>query len=92
MAEDDFLDDAVQHRASREPAVAGEWAATKVVMRLRRAREQKGLTQAQVAERLGVAPWRVADLERRPWNASFARIHDYARAIGESADELRDAF
>ncbi len=47
-------------------------------------RKQMGLTQQQVADRMGVARPRVAEIERRPDGIAFARILDYARALGAS--------
>ena len=57
-------------------------SATKIVVQLRKVRETRGLTQAEVAGRMGLPPDAVAEIERRPWAASFARILAYAGALG----------
>lgn len=78
----DYLDEVVALRARTEPQIAGKWAATKIVVQLRKTREDRGITQAQIAERLGVSQPHVARLERTPWSANFARILAYAEALG----------
>ena len=80
--EPDMLDDVAAHRAETQPEVAHEWAATKIVVQLRKAREDRGLPRAEVAARMGLAEARVAEIERRSWAVGFARILAYASALG----------
>ena len=80
--EKDFLDEMVEAIADGDQAELEEWEATKLVSLIAKARKDKGLTQAQVAERMGVAQQHVARLENRPWGAGFGRILSYARAVG----------
>lgn len=80
--EPDMLDDVAAYRAETQPEVAHEWAATKIVVQLRKARDDRGLTRADVAARMGLSEARVAEVERRPWTVGFARILAYASALG----------
>ena len=80
--EPDMLDDVAAYRARIEPEVAHGWAAIKLVTALRGIRESEGLSHADVAARMNVAPTAVARLERRPWGVGFTRILAYAQAIG----------
>lgn len=80
--EPDYLDHVAAMRAKDEPEIAGQWEATKIVVDIKKAREDAGLTQADVAARMGIAQPHVARIERRPWAASFARILAYADAVG----------
>ena len=78
----DMLDDVTAEEAKLNPTAASEWKAMKLVAELIKARKDLGLTQADVAERMGLPQQRVAEVERRPWSASFGRVLAYARAIG----------
>ncbi len=78
----DMLDDVAAFRAEAEPEVAFGWSATKIVSQLRQMRETRGWTQGDVAARMGLPQQRVAEIERRPWAASFARVLAYADALG----------
>ncbi|WP_411706094.1 helix-turn-helix domain-containing protein [Edaphovirga cremea] len=49
---------------------------------LQRMREEAGLSQADVAKRLGVTPPAVNRLEKRPAHASFRTLKRYALACG----------
>ena len=80
--ERDLLEDLTDEQAKTDPNARGEWETMKLVADLTKARKDKGLTQGQIAERMGVAQQRVAEIERRPWGVGFARVVTYARAIG----------
>lgn len=82
VEERDMLDDLTDEQAETDPNARGEWETMKLVVELIKARKEKGLTQADVAQRMGVVQQRVAEIERRPWGVGFARIVTYARAIG----------
>ena len=70
------------YEAETRPEAVAEWEATKVVALLRKARIERGLTQAEVAARMGLSLRRVVEIERRLWSASFGRVAAYARAVG----------
>jgi transcriptional regulator with XRE-family HTH domain len=48
---------------------------------LRDAREQKGLTQKGLAERLGLRQRQISDLERSAMDPRFSTVQDVARAL-----------
>jgi HTH-type transcriptional regulator / antitoxin HipB len=48
---------------------------------LRATREQKGLTQAALAERLGLRQRQISDLERAAMDPRFSTVQDVARAL-----------
>lgn len=78
----DLLDDLTDEQAKSDPNARGEWETMKLVVELIKVRKERGLTQGQVAERMGVVQQRIAEIERRPWGVGFARIVTYARALG----------
>lgn len=80
--EPDFLDEAVAFRAQTEPEVGDNWSAIKLVSEIRAVRERKGLTQAQVAAKMGIPQPHVVRIERKPWSTGFGRILAYAQAVG----------
>lgn len=80
--EPDMLDDVAAYRAQTEPEAARGWAAIKLVSQLCAIREAQGLSRADVAARMNVAPAAVARLEGRPWGAGLTRILAYAQALG----------
>lgn len=49
---------------------------------LQKMREEAGLSQAEVAKRLGVTPPAVSRLEKQPTHASFKTLRRYAVACG----------
>ncbi|MBN2799146.1 MAG: helix-turn-helix transcriptional regulator [Deltaproteobacteria bacterium] len=57
--------------------------------RLARLRHARGLTQEQLAERVGSAPQTIRRIERGRTTAPFGRLLDLAEALGVS---LRDLF
>lgn len=48
---------------------------------LRATREQKGLTQNDLAEKLGVRQRQISDLERAAMDPRFSTVQDVARAL-----------
>lgn len=78
----DLLDEIASARAQHEPEVAENWSAIKLVTEIRGIREERGMTQALIAERMGIPQPHVARIERRPWATGFARILAYANAVG----------
>ncbi|MDA3915290.1 helix-turn-helix transcriptional regulator [Oleiagrimonas sp.] len=49
---------------------------------LRAARVQQGMTQAEVAEKIGVSPQAMSRLEKNAGRASFDRIHRLCLLLG----------
>lgn len=88
--ERDMLDELTEVQAQSDPRAADEWEAMKIVARLLKIRKEKGLTQAEVASRMGLPQQRVAEIERRPWGVGFGRIVGYARSIGVEVGILED--
>lgn len=80
--DDSMLDAVVADRAATEPDAPARWAAIKLAQDVCAARVRGGLTQAEVARRMGLPQPRIADIERRPWSASLGRIMAYAQAVG----------
>ena len=58
---------------------------------LKRLRMKQGLTQVQVAERLGVYQSRVAKLENGERSLHVSELLEYANALGVSAHAIVDA-
>jgi DNA-binding XRE family transcriptional regulator len=63
--------------------VAETMARMRMVMALHKARQQAGLTQAQLAEKLGTKQTAIAQIERGRRNITFATIQKYAAACGK---------
>ena len=59
-----------------------------VCQTIRRAREQKGLTQAQLAERLGVHRGTVSRVETGKRALELGEFFDWADALGIGDEEL----
>jgi transcriptional regulator with XRE-family HTH domain len=57
--------------------------------RLRHLREAAGLTQKQLADRLGVGPSRVSDLERGHREPGWRVACQIADALGVSVEQFR---
>lgn len=86
MKDKDFLDRMIDERKHTDPEFASQWSVAELRLELARIRKRAGLTQAQLAKRLGVPQPRVADIERDPTKASFGRILAYLNAMGASLD------
>lgn len=65
-----------------EPIDEDEQARTDLIAELADIRQRSGLTQRQVAERMGIEPAAVSKLERRLKEPTFKTVQRYARAIG----------
>jgi predicted XRE-type DNA-binding protein len=79
--ERDYLDEVIDMRKD-EPGMAEEMAAAEMRVRLATLRQGAGLTQRQLAERMGVPQPRVAEIEKHPERVSFGRIEAYVKATG----------
>lgn len=59
-------------------------------VRLRRFRDEAGLTQLQLADRAGIDPKRIADWEQRPTSIGSKDLAKLAKALGRSMDDFYD--
>jgi ribosome-binding protein aMBF1 (putative translation factor) len=80
------LSDYTKRRAQHDPEFAEGletgYAAFKVGVVLRQARERAGLTQEQVAERLGTKKSAISRIENRAGDIRLSTLDRYAAAIG----------
>jgi len=83
----DYLDELIQENL-KDPVFAASWRESEVRIALALLRKEANLTQEEVAQRMGVATLRVAELERKPLAAPFGRILAYANAIGVPIEKL----
>jgi transcriptional regulator with XRE-family HTH domain len=65
---------------------ASEATAARLGMELRRARTDQGLTQAELARRMGVKPPYVAGLEAGKRNVTLGQLANIADALGRGLD------
>ncbi len=77
----DYLDELIEEH-KKNPEFARAWSAVEIMHELLAARVKAGLSQEQVAARMGIARPRVAELEKKPGSASFERVLSYAAAVG----------
>lgn len=82
----DWLDSVIQERIASDPEFARLWPESEAGLRLVAMRKDAGLTQAEVAERMGVSQPRVAEIERRPNRVSFGRMQKYLAAVGRRVE------
>jgi DNA-binding XRE family transcriptional regulator len=86
MMEKDYLDELIETNMERDPRFAAEWPSVEAALSLAALRQKAGLTQQEVADRMGVARPRVAEIERDLSRVSFARVARYAAAMGARFD------
>lgn len=72
----------IQESLDNDPGFADVWAPLALLSQLIDERVRVGLSQAEVAERMGVARSAVAKPETDPEGVAFFRILSYARALG----------
>jgi len=76
----------VRTRAARDPQFAEGlevgYADLKIGILLRQAREMAGLTQEEVADRLGAKKSAISRMENRAGSIRLSTLERYARAIG----------
>jgi DNA-binding XRE family transcriptional regulator len=74
----------------RKPAVRRayeeETTVLKIGLELANQRRRKGLTQAEVARRIGTSAPQLSRTERRPENANMRTLMRYAAAVGMDLD------
>lgn len=59
---------------------------------LREARQRAGMTQTQIAERLGYRTSAISKMERGELRLDFVQVRDYCRAVGLPLRELVERF
>lgn len=81
-----FVKKYIQEQCEGDPEFRAEYEAEALRLKLVRAREAAGLTQRDLAERLGVSQPRIAQVERgsKPMSASF--LLRYAAAVHMKLD------
>jgi DNA-binding XRE family transcriptional regulator len=72
----------IQDSLDNDPGFADVWAPLALLSKLIDERIRLGLSQADVAKRMGVARSAVAKLENNPDGVAFSRILSYAHSIG----------
>ena len=77
-----FIEQIAEERAATEPAFAELWTEGKQEIQLAKLRKESGLTQAEIAERMGVKQPTVARIERKPSSVAFGTIRKYILAVG----------
>jgi len=81
-SEKDFLEILGDDLEAVDPTYRQDRQKERAVSELITLRMSLGLSQRQVAERMGLPQQRVTEIEGRPWRATWERIHAYARAMG----------
>jgi len=87
----DYLDERIEADSAADPEFAAQWNELQSSKTLSRLRKDRHLTQAAVAEKMGLTQSRVAEIERHPGRVAFARIVLYAKAVGVSTDDVAAA-
>jgi len=82
---DSFLEEQLKDPIVRQ-AFEEETKALRVGIELSNQRKRIGLTQAQVAERIGTSAPQLSRTERRPENANMRTLMRYADAVGMELD------
>jgi transcriptional regulator with XRE-family HTH domain len=77
----DYLDELID-MSKREPAFAEAWEPIELMLQLTKARIDQGLSQDQVAQRMGIDRARIAEMEKNPRKVAFDRIVGYSQAVG----------
>lgn len=77
-----WIDELIEERCRREPSFRAALDAEELRIQLIQMRQKSGLTQKEVAKRLGVSQPRVAEIEQLRNDPQISSIVKYARAIG----------
>jgi len=78
----DYLDELIEASKTESKEFAQRWEETEIKFELALLRKKAGLTQQEVADKMGIARPRIAELEARPGHCSFNRIREYVKAVG----------
>jgi transcriptional regulator with XRE-family HTH domain len=81
-ADMDWIDELASERGAKDPVFAAANLRADLMLKLLPLRKQRGLTQEQVGQLLGIARAQVAAMETRPHKASLDRIAAYAHVLG----------
>ena len=86
----DFLDELIQEGTRENPSfpamVDAAYERRRLFRELRQKREEAGLTQREVAERMGASPSAVARIERGSPGTRLSLLDRYALAIGHRVE------
>ncbi len=82
IKEPDYLDDLIQMSIQERPGFGEIWTPYAHVIALSAERVRLGLSQQDVADRMGIDRAAVSRMETNPGRASFDRILRYAHALG----------
>lgn len=83
ISEDEAERDAYFNDPANAEAVKAQQSRMDLVIALHNARKAAGLTQKELAERIGTKQTYIAQLERGRRNITLATIEKYARACGK---------
>lgn len=81
-SEPDYLDEMIRVSIEDDPGFASIWAPYAQMLALSDERVRLGLSQQDVADRMGVNRAAVSRMETNPGRVAFERILRYAHAIG----------
>ncbi len=82
---DKYLDQQLADPAIRQ-AYEEETKLLSIGMQLAKQRKRKGLTQAELARKMGTSTPQLSRTERRPENVNMRTLIRYAEAVGMSLD------
>lgn len=80
--EKDYLQERIAHDVEHEPGFAEVWAPYALMGGLIRERNRLGLTQREVALRMGLSQPAIARMENAPEGVALSRILAYAKVLG----------
>ncbi len=82
---DSYLDQQLTNRSVRQ-AYDEETKVLSIGLQLAKQRKRKGLTQAELAKKIGTSTPQLSRTERRPENVNMRTLIRYAEAIGMNLD------
>jgi predicted transcriptional regulator len=82
VEEKDFFDQLDEERAAQDPKYAELLRRNRILLELLPIRKTLGLTQQEIAQRMGVVREVVARIETSPSRVSMDKIFAYAEALG----------
>jgi transcriptional regulator with XRE-family HTH domain len=82
MKEKDWLHELAEERSAADPRFAELNRRAEMVLDLILARRTLGLTQEDIAQRMGVSRVQVAIIESKPTKVSLDKVAAYAEALG----------
>ena len=82
---DSYLDQQLTNPTVRQ-AYEEETKVLSIGVQLAKQRKRKGLTQAELAKKIGTSPPQLSRTERRPENVNLRTLIRYAEAVGMNLD------